>query len=354
MKQAIFFLLLCLLALGSSAQDNLIFTKKNFADVVQPADEAETIGTTSTVWCRSDKYRGLYSLFGNLNKVNKDVAIGDFKVTYTYTTKTSKDNTALGLSYVTFNEPSSEFFMFSYMLTPSGDLKFFSGKGLKYFQPVPEKEFVSEPCAAVKTGGLPNTVSVERKGRQWTLVVNDQVVKQLQEPEYVKAPKSGSVAPLDRFTSNVLLVKGKQELEFKNCIQSFYALASDYNKDVEDLASVAGHYRLEPKCTEGGTNIIFDVEVRYFREGFHHKVNIAGINDKDKNFYLVKDDNNGRWYCNLDNNDVFVFKGKTYRIGKIYFNPGYSRPQLSVNMSRSSFEGSTEQRFSCVFEGSRL
>ncbi len=336
------------------AQENLIFEKLNFKDVLCTAEDVYFIGNKATLNWTESKYSNLFSDFGNMNKINQDIPVGDFQICYDYTVIPDKKNAAVGMSYGTFYEESKEFFMFSYMLTTEGDILYYYKKAANYYTKVPENEFVTEKCAALNPSPLKNSVTIERKGRIWTLKVNAVVVKTIEEPAYGSGDKQiNEPGGIFKAFSNVLLLKGKQEIEFSDCSQRFYVLQTDFDRDVKFLSNFTGNYSLKPHCSIGSAQNGFDISVRYLTENRRHMVAISGITSDTIKYCLTSDFYKKEWKCKLDKEDYVVIDNEKYEIKQFYFKQIDNSDQIMVGVELSNYtvdySTNAQYTFDCTF-----
>ncbi len=336
-------------------QTDYLFSKPNFRDVLISCKDVEFLTNRTLVEFSGSKYEGYYDFMGNLNKLDRDIPLGDFKVTYTYSVKEGSENCMLGMTYLTQDKNSSTYFTFSFMLSQSGELHFFSGIPVKYEAPFAEKNFTIEPCPSLKKGFALNEVSVVRESRNWYLLVNTDTVKKVVEPAY-KVPNSEQLsfnpAPLLHYNSNVLLRKGKQKLEFYKCSQTFYPISSEIEAISTLLVNLTGNYTLTPDCKTGSTSYCFNIRVIYEREGMDHKVLISGITVEPRHYYLRKDKVFNNWYCDMNENDVLVSNGEKYNIRRLYFYPSKHSSSISFNVQRREAKDGGVYLFDCDFRGS--
>jgi hypothetical protein len=356
MKNIVALLYLCLVISDIQAQDNIILNKQNFKDVLNTAEDVQFLGSNATLNWTKKAYSNLFSSFGNLNKINDDIPIGDFQIGYNYSITSSKADASFGMTYATLNEKTKEFFMFSYMLSANGELKFYSNKGLTFTSLPAQKLFSTEKCPAIKLAPQKNSIIVSRNNRTWCLIINADTIKKIIESDYIYENKTISEpAPVTKSFSNIILLDGKQLIEFTNCSQKFYALQDDIEEDIKYLSCINGTYILKPICSTGNTKMFFNVSVNYFRDQMRHKVAITGITTTTQTHVLTWNISKKIWECVLSKDDYLEIGGEKYSIKQLYFKQieGTDNILLSFKLSYylANYSNNTEYTFDCDFKG---
>jgi hypothetical protein len=355
-RRILILMILVVVAPIVTAQPDHLFTKNDFRDVLISCKDAEFSGKKATVEFKGSKYEAVYDGMGNLNKLDPEIPLGDFKVEYCYSVTETDGKSGVGMSYMSTLKNSMENFVFNYMICPDGELWFYADKPEKYTIPLPEKAYAREQCLSIKKGNAVNYVSVMRKDRSWFLVINTDTVKRITEPAYKSETDNSDIevqAPLLNYQSNVLLHKGKQKLEFISSSQTFYAISTELDKVASLLKNLTGSYSLSPDCKAGSTSYVFDIQVEYIQEGFDHKVLISGITSQPRYYYLKKNNVTGSWYCDLNEKDVIVYGGNQYKIKILNFLPFPKFSKISFKLELREMADNGYYLFDCDYSGSR-
>ncbi len=336
-------------------QTNLVHSKNTFKDVVWSAENVSYDGSKSTVVVKSPKYAGLSHLYGNLNNINRNISVGDFKVKYEYLVTQADKKSNHGMLYRTYNQTTGEHFTLSYLINQNGELLFYAQKDNKRKPLIPLKEHEKLVVQSFKKGNEKNQIVIERKNRNWLLIINSDTIKNVIEPIYTNTSgsyKSEKRAPLLKFDSNVLIYSGKQTISFDNCYQAFYAINEEFEKDKKSLEEMAGVYLFKPKCKEGSSTYIFNVEVKYQNDGFEHMVHLSGVSNKPQLLYLKKHTVSGVWYCDLNDSDALIVNGETYPIKKLYFYT--SSPRITFEIHKSEIKNNAMYSIHCDYIGDKI
>lgn len=354
-KLVLWISVLCVFTEGAYAQSNLIFSKNNFKDVVSRGKNVTYDENNIILQCKSAKYEGLFDLFGNMNKISKTIPVGDFEVSYQYKTTETTQKSSLGMLYRTQHPTTKEFFTFSYLINQKGELFFYAEKHSSYKRLIPIKEYKKFLIPSYQKGEVKNNVMIQRKNRNWLLIINGDTIKNIMEPMYVNSSgtiKEEAPAPLDKFDSNVLLYQGKQRIIFYNCNQTFYAINEEFEKDIKQLEKLSGRYRVTPNCKEGNSSYVFDIEVTYKNDDFDHMVYLVGVTNQPKRYYLKKHTLSGVWYCDLNESDALIADGISYPIKKLYFYT--SSPRISFAIEKREIKDNTMYSINCDYTGNKL
>ena len=354
MKKTVLVFLMILFCHFSNAQNKVVYESEDLANILQPAKHKMILVGKAELNNEDNNFSRLFSVFGNLNLIKEDIPLGDFHVSYDYTVATNKKDAAIGMSYGTFNEQTEEFFTFSFMLTGQRELKYYFGKAKEFYSS--EKMFITEKCDALMPFPAKNNITIDRIGRKWSIIVNSDTVKTVVEPAYgIGNNQINEPAPLMKPYSNLMLLKGKQEVVFTNSSQKFYLLQTEFSKAEEFLSTLYGNYVLKPECTIGSADKDVNVKVVYFSEGNLHRVCISGITSETKYYYLTFDSSTGMWKCKMDEPEYITSEGKKYEIKQIVFkkveNPDRILMGFQLTSYTTDYSANTESGFNCVYTG---